>query len=339
MRMKRILIFVVIVWSGVVHAQAKMSREEYIETYADLAMKEMVRTGIPASIKLAQGCLESDNGNSRLAVDARNHFGIKCHDWTGRKIHHDDDENDECFRRYRTVNDSYIDHSDFLTGKPRYAELFLLKKDDYQGWARGLKKAGYATNNQYADMLIRIIEENELYKYDEMVLAGRLRPGRSDSHLAARPSTGASRDILVNNRIEYIIIQPGDTPELLREEMDLYPGEIYRYNDISRNTPLDSGMVIYLQPKRWKAERGNEIHIVSEGQTLWEISQIYGVKMSRLYRINHLQEEDYLEPGTEIWLRKRKPSGEIFPDRSPVPREEIPARDSTETEFEFEFGG
>lgn len=333
---KGILIFVVFAWSAGVHAQDKMSRAEYIEAYADLAMKEMVRTGVPASIKLAQGCLESDNGNSRLAVDAKNHFGIKCHEWTGRKIHHDDDEEDECFRRYRTVNDSYIDHSDFLTGKSRYAELFLLKKDDYKGWARGLKKAGYATSNQYADLLIQIIEENELYKFDAMVLAGRLRPGRPDAQPSAQPSAGASRDILVNNRIEYIISQPGDTPELLREEMDLYPGEIFRYNDISRSTPLDSGMVIYLQPKRWRAEKGTETHIVREGQTLWEISQIYGVKLSRLYRINQMDKEDEPEPGTEIWLRRRKPGGNIFPERAPAPEKEMPVQDSTELEFQFD---
>lgn len=320
-------------------AQDKMTRAEYIETYADLAMKEMVRTGVPASIKLAQGCLESDNGNSRLATDAKNHFGIKCHDWTGRKIHHDDDEADECFRRYRTVNDSYIDHSDFLTGKSRYAELFLLKKDDYKGWARGLKKAGYATNNQYADMLIQIIEENELYKFDEMVLAGRLRPGRPGRPGAAPSVPGASRDILVNNRVEYIIAQPGDTPELLRQEMDLYPGEIFRYNDISRDTPLDSGMVIYLQPKRWRAERGNEVHVVSEGETLWEISQIYAVKLGRLYRINHLEEGEQPEPGTEIYLRSRKPSGSFFRERSPEPEEQQPEQDTTDVEFEFEFDG
>lgn len=330
------LIVVLITWSAGVIAQGKMSRDAYIQSYADLAMKEMVRAGIPASIKLAQGCLESDNGNSRLARNAKNHFGIKCHDWTGRKIRHDDDERNECFRRYRTVNDSYIDHSDFLTSKPRYAELFLLQKNDYKGWANGLKQAGYATNKQYAELLIRIIEENELYKYDEMVLAGRLRPGRPERPLAPGPEPGASREILVNNRIDYIIAQPGDTPDGLREEFDLYPGEIFRNNDISRDTPLEPGMVIYLQPKRWRAERGSETHIVQDGQTMWEISQIYGVKLGRLYRINYLEEDAAPEPGTEIWLRRRKPDENMFRERLPGPEEEVPAEDSTEMEFEFD---
>ncbi|MDF1572461.1 MAG: glucosaminidase domain-containing protein [Bacteroidales bacterium] len=333
---KQLLIVVLITWSAGVDAQGQMSRDAYIQSYADIAMKEMVRAGIPASIKLAQGCLESDNGNSRLARSAKNHFGIKCHDWTGRKIHHDDDERNECFRRYRTVNDSYIDHSDFLTSKPRYAELFLLQKNDYKGWANGLKKAGYATNRQYAELLIRIIEENELYKYDEMVLAGRLRPGRPDSPVSPGPAPGASREILVNNRIDYIIAQPGDTPDGLREEFDLYPGELFRNNDISRDTPLEPGMVIYLQPKRWRAERGNETHIVQEGQTMWEISQIYCVKLGRLYRINYLKEDAEPEPGTGIWLRRRKPDENLFRNRLPGPEEEVPAEDSTEMEFEFD---
>lgn len=328
---KEWLIYILLLLGAGAIAQAKYSRTEYIQTYADLAMKEMVRTGIPASIKLAQGCLESDNGNSRLALDGKNHFGIKCHDWTGRRIHHDDDEWNECFRRYRTVNDSYIDHSEFLTTKSRYAELFLLKQDDYKGWAKGLKKAGYATSKQYADLLIRIIEDNELYKYDEMVLAGTLRPGGPGTPMMP----GASREILVNNRTEYIIAQPGDTPERLREEMDLYPGEIFRYNDIHRDTPLDSGMVIYLQPKRWRAERGNETHIVQEGETMRKISQIYGVKLGRLYRINHLSDDTEPEPGTEVWLRRRKPADAVFPERSQKRGEEQP-QDSVEFEFKFD---
>ncbi len=336
-RKRKRLICVLITFCVVVYSQDKLTRDEYIQTYADLAMKEMVRVGIPASIKLAQGCLESDNGNSRLAVDAKNHFGIKCHEWTGRKIYHDDDEIGECFRRYRTVNDSYIDHSEFLTGKSRYAELFLLRKDDYKSWARGLKKAGYATNGQYADLLIRIIEENELYKYDEMVLAGRLRPDRPSQPGIPGRQTGSSRDILVNNRVEYILAQPGDTPEGLREELDLYPGELFRYNNISRDTPLDSGMVIYLQPKRWRAERGNDTHIVTEGQTMWDISQVYAVKLGRLYRINHITEDDTLAPGMEIWLRRRKPADDKSHGRlREIENDEVPVEDSTEMEFRFD---
>jgi len=159
-----------------------MSREEYIETYADLAMREMVRVGIPASITLAQGCLESNNGNSTLARKGNNHFGIKCHDWTGKKMYHDDDERDECFRSYNSAYHSYMDHSDFLTSRPRYAFLFELKPHDYRGWAKGLKKAGYATASNYASLLIQIIEQNELFRYDMLVLEGGLANESDDAN-------------------------------------------------------------------------------------------------------------------------------------------------------------
>ncbi len=149
----------------------RLSGEEYIELYSDLAMKEMLRSGVPASITLAQGMLESDNGNSGLARKSNNHFGIKCHnDWTGRKVHHNDDAFHECFRKYKTVYDSYVDHSDFLRNTPRYAFLFDLDITDYKAWAKGLKKAGYATSGTYADRLIRIIEENNLHRYDLLAL-------------------------------------------------------------------------------------------------------------------------------------------------------------------------
>ena len=159
----------------------RMSREEYIEMYSDIAMKEMLRSGVPASITLAQGMLESDNGNSSLAKKSNNHFGIKCHnDWTGKKVHHDDDSRHECFRKYKTVYDSYVDHSDFLMNTSRYAFLFDLDVKDYRGWAKGLKKAGYATSRTYADMLIRIIEENDLHRYDLLALEEGV-PSRRDT--------------------------------------------------------------------------------------------------------------------------------------------------------------
>lgn len=314
-----------------VSGQEKMSRLTYIEMYAELAMKEMARTGIPASITLAQGCLESDNGNSRLAVDANNHFGIKCHDWTGKKVYHDDDEKKECFRKYGDAYQSYIDHSEFLMGKSRYAELFELKPDDYKRWSTGLQKSGYATSRQYASLLIRIIEDNQLYRYDQMVLeGGRMPKDFSTGMLEQKPS----REVLTNNRIEYVISRHGDTPESLRDEMDMYPWEICRYNDINRGAVLDSGMVIYLQPKRRRAEKGNETHLLEEGQTLMDVSQLYGVKLKMLYRYNSIDKETGAEPGTRIWLRRKKPS-----DKETLPRKRTreEERDDVPAEMEFEF--
>ena len=302
-----------------------ITREEYINTYAELAMKEMIRTGIPASITLAQGCLESDNGNSRLAVKANNHFGIKCHEWDGPKVNHDDDRRNECFRKYKSPYESYMDHSEFLTSKSRYEFLFEYNPDDYRQWAKGLKKAGYATSPQYADLLIKIIEDNQLYKYDQTVMAGGdLKPGKKQPG-----SVKSGREILKKNRIEYIIVQAGDTPESLRNELDLYRNELIKYNDLDESDDLKPGQPLYLQPKRRKAEQGDDVHIVAEGETMRDISQKYGVRMKDLYRMNRMDEGQYLLPGTKISLRKKK--------RDPIlqiePEQEVPQQEMI---FEFE---
>lgn len=326
------VLLVVSGWSLKGQPLDRMSRQEYIEQYADLAMKEMKRTGIPASITLAQGCLESDNGNSRLARRGNNHFGIKCHDWTGGKIYHDDDKRNECFRKYGSAYESYIDHSLFLTTKGRYASLFDLRPDDYKRWARGLKKAGYATSRSYAQTLIRIIEENELDRYDAMVLEGEYEEsGTGPAGETPRNAFGyeTARTVKLNNRIEYIISRPGDTPQSIREEFDLYPNEFYRYNDLERGVELDSGMIIYLQPKRRKAARGNESHKVEPGETLRDISQEYGVKIRHLRRLNRLDKDEGVQPGMKLNLRKKK-SGK------PVPVRE---REEDEPDMEFEFDG
>ena len=148
--------------------KSRITRDVYITNYRNIAVEEMLRSGIPASITLAQGMLESDNGNSSLAIDANNHFGIKCHKtWDGEKVYHDDDKKNECFRKYNSANDSYRDHTDFIKNTNRYAELFNNKSNDYKSWAKGLKNAGYATSRTYADDLIRIIEENNLNKFDD----------------------------------------------------------------------------------------------------------------------------------------------------------------------------
>lgn len=304
------------------------TREQYISTFSDLAMREMLRVGIPASITLAQGCLESNNGNSTLAIKGNNHFGIKCHEWTGKKIYHHDDRRNECFRSYPSVYDSYMDHSEFLTTKSRYAFLFELSPHDYRGWAKGLKSAGYATANNYATLLIRIIEENKLYRYDLMVLEGSLDHIDTTSFQAG-PGSQVQRKILLNNRIEYILSEPGDTPESLRAELGLYKNEIYRYNNLYKGAKLEKGTIIYLQPKRRKAAVGNEIHRVEAGQTMYDISQIYGVKLKHLYRLNLMMEGEQPLEGTEINLRKKK--------REPLLKLEPVEEEYEEEEMQFRF--
>ncbi len=300
----------------------KISRDSYIEKYADLAMQEMQRMKIPASITLAQGCLESDNGNSRLARNGNNHFGIKCHDWDGHRMFHDDDKRNECFRSYKTDADSYRDHSEFLM-KERYAGLFELRPDDYRGWARGLKKAGYATARNYADLLIDIIEENELYLYDQMVLTGRTTFPVEESSHASSTTTEARfrRELRTRNGVNYILTRPGDTPESLRHELKLYKNEIYRYNELEKGCQLLPGTVIYLQPKRRTAARGKEVHLVEEGDSMHSISQLYGLKLKCLYKMNLMSPGEEPLPGQEIYLRKPRKEGVLKIEPEPEEQE------------------
>lgn len=302
----------------------KITREEYINTYKDIAISEMNRSGIPASISLAQGMLESDNGNSRLAIKANNHFGIKCHGWTGKEIYHDDDESGECFRKYKSVKESYVDHTDFLMNGSRYVFLFYLDQTDYKGWAKGLSEAGYATSPSYAKDLIRIIEEAELDIYDKPQKKGKKKEVAAQEELAAMNDTIVStkgqteglagstgievqqRQILNRNRINYIIVMKGDTYNALSQELKLMPFELASYNDIEKNAPLDSGQVLYLQPKRNQASIEFPTHTVKEGETMKQISQMYGIKLDALYKKNLLQEGMEPAAGDVLFLRKQK---------------------------------
>lgn len=291
--------------------QSKISRQEYISRYADIAIRQMKQYGVPASIILAQGMLESDNGNSTLAEEANNHFGIKCHkDWTGPTVYHDDDRKNECFRKYKSPEGSYMDHSLFLRGGSRYAFLFDLESTDYKGWSHGLKKAGYATNPRYAEMLIKIIEENELYKYDKGVVVSVESPRKGTGQLVDVDGFTIdiykTRPVYTRNRIKYIIVKEGDTFESLTKELSLMPWQLYKYNDLSKDSTLRVGQEIYIQPKRWRAERNHSVHTVEAGETMYTISQMYGVKLKSLYRKNRMKVSEEPEVGQTINLRKRK---------------------------------
>jgi len=203
---------------------------EYVDNFSDFAQDEMRKYGIPASITLAQGILESGSGNGRLAVEANNHFGIKCHDWTGAKIYHDDDAAQECFRKYNNVKYSYRDHSLFLTTRKRYMDLFRLGKDDYKRWAKGLKKAGYATDSRYPQKLISLIERYELYKYDAEVL------GKDMSK---------AKEVVVSN--DKHTVKKGDTLYSLSRKYKITVKEIQELNGLE-NTDLYVGQVLYLKP-------------------------------------------------------------------------------------------
>ncbi|MBR4351460.1 MAG: glucosaminidase domain-containing protein [Bacteroidales bacterium] len=294
----------------------KLTRTEYIEKYAETAVREMKATGIPASITLAQGCLESGNGNSTLATKANNHFGIKCHkNWKGKTIRHDDDEKNECFRSYRNADESFRDHSDFLRYSDRYATLFNLELNDYKGWAYGLQKAGYATAKTYAESLIRIIEENELYRYDKLDRKAREElpptPMEAEFSTAFRPYPGhklytasLGREIRTTNGVAWIIARDGDTYADLAKEFNLFRSEILRFNDRSRNTALQPGEVVYVEAKKRESAKNLDKHVVEEGETMRGLAQRYAVKMKKLYQYNAMRPGTEPEPGTILNLRK-----------------------------------
>jgi LysM repeat protein len=300
----------------------KFTRSQYIEMYAPFAVKEMLISGVPASITLAQGILESGDGNSALARNARNHFGIKCHGmWEGEKYYMDDDAKNECFRVYETVFDSYRDHSEFLSGRGRYSDLFNLRRTDYKGWAKGLKKAGYATNPKYPTLLIRIIEENKLDKYDRMKsppkggvkLPKEKKPDKTKKDrdtLGQNKSQEAvvstyQRQMYLRNNIRYVKVEAGDSYAKLERMLQIRPWQLMKYNDKAKGASLIPGEVLYLQPKRAK-NRKFSYHFVAEGETLRWVSQEYGVKLKNLFKYNEFNVGEEPAPGKKVWLRKRK---------------------------------
>jgi LysM repeat protein len=279
----------------------KITAEQYIIRYKNDAIIEMEKYNIPASITLAQGMLESGNGNSELAQKANNHFGIKCHNnWKGDTFIKDDDKKDECFRKYESVLDSYNDHSLFLASYSRYSFLFQLERTDYKAWAKGLKKAGYATNPKYDEILIRVIENYQLYKFDTESQA------KNTSKKEQTNTKSSSREILRMGIKKYIVIQPGDNIETIAKETDKDIWQLYKYNDLSKGEKIIAGQKLFLQPKRNKAKEA--YHTVKEGETMKYISQLYGVKLKKLYSKNNLHFGDEPKAGDILYLRKNKPT-------------------------------
>ncbi|MGQ7870524.1 glucosaminidase domain-containing protein [Sunxiuqinia sp. sy24] len=303
------IFFLILVLLG--FGQRINTREEYIKKYAELAVSEMIRSGVPASVTLAQACLESGNGNSTLSVKSNNHFGIKCKSsWNGKRVYHDDDAKGECFRRYNSVEESFWDHSDFLLLNPRYASLFNLKTTDYKGWAKGLKKAGYATNPHYANHLIRIIEEHKLYLYDEGIDQSRIARIRQ----VHRPADGRNlinpyqtRKVVLRNGLKSIVVKAGDTFQRIAQEFDMKEWEVYTYNDYPRGHQPQENEILYIEPKQRRAAKKHRTHRFEEDDTMHFIAQRYGIKLKRLYRLNRLKPGERPETGSSVYLRKKKP--------------------------------
>jgi LysM repeat protein len=279
------------------------SYEAYIETYRDIAIAEMAQTGIPASIKLAQAILESGAGTSKLAREANNHFGIKCHSgWEGKKVYHDDDAKGECFRHYKKAIESFKDHSEFLRTRQRYAALFELSPTDYKAWAHGLKKAGYATNPKYPERLITLIETYELHQYDKDNAAKPLSKSQNNPDEILE-----TRLILMHpNSLKYIKAEPGDTYESLAEELRIPLSKLLQYNELTWEALLKPGDIVYLQSKRKKGAE-DFYYVSQQGATMFEIAHQTGMKLEALYTKNKMKVGEQPKPGQQIWLRKKKP--------------------------------
>ena len=296
-------------------------QERYIKKYSALAVQEMHRSGVPASITLAQGLLESGSGLSRLAKEGNNHFGIKCHvGWTGKTMYHDDDAKGECFRVYDTPEESFRDHSDFLRYRDRYKFLFDLERTDYKGWAYGLRRAGYATDPNYPTKLIKYIEDYDLARFDNMTpeeaAAVPAPPHRIEEPKVVRPRTGVAvpvseeyafapeRTLYSLNGVPFIYASEGETYASIAKENHLFKSEVLRYNDLKGDPQLLPGTIVYLAPKKNKAPEGLDKYIVEQdGEDFHAICQRFAVKERAIRRLNHLSEPVVLHQLDELKLR------------------------------------
>lgn len=276
--------------------------QQYIDQYKDVAIEQMLKYRIPASITLAQGLFESGAGRSSLARKANNHFGIKCHNsWTGKRTYYTDDAPDECFRAYDNAYDSYEDHSKFLASGKRYSKLFKLKITDYKGWARGLKAAGYATNPKYADRLIDIIQVYELDQYDRAKKYDKFYARHSRDHAA----DGNLHPIHKFNDNYYLKARSGDTFRSIGEEVGISYRKLAKYNERDKDDILSEGDIVYLKKKAKKAPKSykDRLHYVKAGESMYSIAQRYGIRLKYLYKMNNLPPYYDIKVGDALRLR------------------------------------
>jgi len=326
------IIGVIVLAARGLQAQQNPNVITYINTYKELAISEMKRSGIPASIILAQGIHETEAGTSELVRKSNNHFGIKCKDeWTGAVVYHDDDARGECFRSYATPLDSYKDHSDFLRNSQRYAFLFKLDPEDYEGWAYGLRKAGYATNIRYSQILIKLVKDYDLQQYS-LIALGKLKPSdglvlqdpgqEKNDHpvmtMAAadsvtgtsdRPAMAAQQwpegEFVINNA-KVVFARGGVSLLSIADRYDLSLARLLDFNDLKEEDVLRGDQLLFLQRKR---KVGNtEYHIVREGESLYSIAQSEGVRYQELLAMNQLTKDAQPAVGEKIWLQSSAPS-------------------------------
>jgi hypothetical protein len=322
MQLKGWIFGVMMMSSGLLRAQTDEQILNYINTYKDIAISEMQRSGIPASIILAQGIHETEAGTSELVLNSNNHFGIKCKStWTGQTVYHDDDARGECFRSYATALDSYRDHSDFLTKSTRYAFLFKLNPEDYESWAYGLKKAGYATNTHYPQILINLIRDYNLEQYT-LIALGKLPPeepvatnpgagevprktldGFTDStgQIQATANTVYPEGSFSINSARVIFAKAGVSLLFLSNQYDVPLARLLEFNDMSQEDVLANDQLIFLQRKRKIGM--NAVHIVQPEESLYSICQSEGVRYESLLELNRMNPGEEPAPGEKIYLQ------------------------------------
>ena len=309
--MKRIIfVSAYLLLSGLVNAQ-NITAPNYIDMYKYIAIAEMKRSGIPASVTLAQGLLETESGNSDLVKRSNNHFGIKCKkNWTGETVTHTDDAPNECFRKYPKAEDSYKDHSDYLKSSARYAELFQLDAADYKGWAYGLRKAGYATNPRYPQILISNIEKYNLHQFDTVtteVFAGKPLDVNINATLlqADGPSQNAIADALNGkstlNGLKSIYVLKGFSPSVIAAKANMPLPKLLEYNDLSSDERFKDDQWIYLEPKAKQGSR--DFYTALQRETLYDISQSNGIQLSSLMQLNNMSGNESIRKGSRIRLR------------------------------------
>lgn len=322
-----VLLFVCLAAAYAGQSQDDPAIRAYINTYKDAAIAEMQRTGVPASIKLAQGIHETMAGTSILVKKSNNHFGIKCKsNWTGESVSHDDDARGECFRKYSDPLDSYRDHSNFLKGSSRYASLFDLDPLDYKDWAYGLKKAGYATNPRYPEIIVKLIEDYHLQDYS-LIALGKMSPAgevfanasteSNKSTVAAVPAVVRTAEP-VEEQTDYpsgefrinetkVIYAAKGTPLLsIAQQYNIPLARIFEFNEMAETETLEKDQLIYLQRKRKTGN--NEFHLVKAGETLQDIAQKEAIRLESLLEYNYLQTDSRPAAGGQLYLHKKAPA-------------------------------
>ncbi len=301
---KILLIYIMAICAIPLHAQKKNQNYlNYIDEYSDLAITHMKKYGIPASITLAQGLLESGAGMSEFVKRSNNHFGIKCHKgWNGATVRLTDDKPNECFRKYKKAEDSFEDHSQFLKERPRYSSLFQLDITDYTGWAKGLQECGYATDKAYANKLIKIIEDYELYKYDNPKHKNK-KTETVTQIKKENSSVKKSRDIYKTFGLIYVIANHNDSFESIASDLNFKIKDLIKYNEVPEGFPLRKGDIVYLEKKKKKADKPYYEHVVQVGESMHSISQKYGIRLEKLYKMNKKDEEYVPEEGDVLKLR------------------------------------